>query len=439
MHSTSLAPAESPRGGPFFASRGRANGLMGPVLAWSLPLALAAAALGQKPAASDDESRAIRFEMAGMDRVQVQKDLVYRAGADPSLSLHFDLYKPSDVKPDSRLPIVLFVNGVGYRELKEWAVYQSWARATAASGLAAVTFETTSTSVETDIDQLVAHLRENAAKYAIDGENMCWWSCSANVARALPLALQEQRKYVRCAVVYYGMPQSWPKIRADLPLFIVKAGLDHPELNQRIDQFVAQATQQNNDVTYVVYASGRHAFDVFDDTLRTRDIVRETLQFMRIQLSPAVQKEIAEAAQQRVASAAFMAKDWPAMEKAYQALVNAQPDNGEAHFRLGLAQHYLGKFDPAIASFARAIDKGYMVPASTYNIACAKSLRGDLDGALAALRLALERGFADHALLKEDPDLANLRNDARFGELMKEWTQKHEKSDKVAQPARPPG
>lgn len=398
---------------------------------WIAPIALAGGALAQTGTEYGHELRAIQLELPGMDRVQVYKNQIYKPASEPSLSLRFDLYTPPDFKGEARLPLVLFLNGVGFRELKNWQVYQSWARATAASGMAAVTFETSSTSVESDIDTLVAYLREHAAALSIDGDNMCWWACSANVSRTLPLTLQETRKYVRCAVVYYGMPERWPKIRADLPLFVVKAGLDSPELNKRLDKFAAQASAQNNDLTYIVYASGRHAFDVFDDTLRTRDILRETLQFMRMQLSPAVQKEIADAAQLRVASAAFMAGDWSAMEKAYNELIKAQPDNGEAHFRLGLAQLYLGKFDPAVKSFERSGDRGYMVPASTYNVACAKARKGDLDGALVALRLAFERGFGDYALLGEDPDLANLRGDPRFVELVTEWTKKREKPEKT--------
>jgi tetratricopeptide (TPR) repeat protein len=386
---------------------------------------------GELCAQTSETPRAIRLSLPGMERVGVRKDLVYKPSPNAATALHFDLYYPPDFARAAALPVVVFVNGVGFRELKDWPVYESWARATAVSGLAAVTFETDKPSVEGDIDALMEHLRTHASELSIDANNMCWWACSANVNRALPLALQEDRKYLRCAVLYYGMPEYWPRIRPDLPLFVVKAGLDNPDLNQLIDKFTTQAAAQNQDLTYLVYGGGRHAFDVFDDTLRSKAIIEDTLRFMQMNLSPAVQKENEDLALLRSASAAFLAHDWTATVKAYEQVVLRQPQNGDAHYRLGLAQHYLANFDAAIAAFRRDIDLGYMVPAATYNVACAQARQGQIDNALASLRLALERGFEDRALMDGDADLANLRGDPRFAALVKEWfAKKRAKDDK---------
>jgi len=54
-----------------------------------------------------------------------------------------------------------------------------------------------------------------------------------------------------------------------------------------------------------------------------------------------------------------------------------------------------------------------------YNLACYRSISGDVAGALADLRGSSELGFAD-ALITTDPDLASLRGDSRFEAVVAE-------------------
>lgn len=49
-----------------------------------------------------------------------------------------------------------------------------------------------------------------------------------------------------------------------------------------------------------------------------------------------------------------------------------------------------------------------------YNIACMRSLRGDVKGAVDAFSRALDFGWSDYVFTMNDPDLANLRADPRF-------------------------
>jgi tetratricopeptide (TPR) repeat protein len=244
------------------------------------------------------------------------------------------------------------------------------------------------------------------------------------VLQALPLAMKSSRDYLRCAVFYYGMPDAWPAIRPDLPLCIVKAGVDNAELNARIDRFAAQAAGLNVDMTYIVHASARHAFDVSEGSVRTRDVIQDTLKFLRIQLSAEHQKEAEVAALERSALLAWFRENWIETERAYDALTKLKPDNGEAHFRLGYTRLWLGQFERAVPEFERAADLDFMRSASTYNVACCKSRMGDKDGALAALRQAFEHGFDNKKLLDTDSDLANIRGDPRYAALLKEGLEK---------------
>ena len=379
-------------------------------------------------------ARTLRYQPPRAAEVVVRKGIVFQPAAEAQLSLSFDLYTPPDFRPAAKaggvLPVVVFVNGVGYREMTEWGQYTSWARAVACEGLAAITYQATSNRAGDDLDALMDYLKAHQAELALDASNVAWWACSDNVQVALPKAMSNTRKYLRCAVFYYGMPEQQPSVvRPDLSFLIVKAGVDTPVLNERIDRFAALAAAANVDLTYIVHASARHAFDVSEDSVRTRDVIQDTLKFLRLQLSPELQKESEVAAIERRAKLAYFREDWADMLKAYNELTRLRPEDGEAHYRLGYARIFLGKYEEAEPAFARAAELNYMKASSTYNVACCRSRMGDVDGALVALRQALEYGFENRALLKEDPDLATLRGDPRYAELLKEWLEKKKSGD----------
>jgi hypothetical protein len=72
----------------------------------------------------------------------------------------------------------------------------------------------------------------------------------------------------------------------NLPLFLARAGRDNPQLNETIDGFVARALAHNLPLTFVNHPTAPHAFDIFDDSEATREIVRQALAFMRFHLLP---------------------------------------------------------------------------------------------------------------------------------------------------------
>lgn len=394
---------------------------------------LAAMALLAAPARGQDgepPARALRFRPAEAAQVTVKKGIVYAQANDPAASLSFDLYTLPRREPSARrLPLVVFVNGVGYRDLKDWAQYTGWATAAACEGLAAVTYQATSNRTVEELDLLMLYLKEHQTELGVDANNVAWWACSDNVHTALPQSMSKARPYLRCAVFYYGMPEQWPAVRSDLALCVVKAGVDDPALNERIDRFAMAAAAANVDLNFLVHASARHAFDVGADSVRTRDVIQDTLKFLRIQLSSEFQAETEAAALDRRARRAFFDKQWTEMRDAYEALAKLKPDNGEAHYRLGVARLFLGEFEKAAPSFERAAELDFLRPSSTYNVACCRSRMGDIEGALDSLRLALERGFENLALMKDDPDLANLRGDPRYTAMLAEWLEKRGSGD----------
>jgi acetyl esterase/lipase len=70
------------------------------------------------------------------------------------------------------------------------------------------------------------------------------------------------------------------------PLLIVRAGQDRmPRLNETLDRFLSKALARNLPLTFVNHPDAPHAFDLFDDTETSREIVRQILAFMQFHLS----------------------------------------------------------------------------------------------------------------------------------------------------------
>ncbi len=121
---------------------------------------------------------------------------------------------------------------------------------------------------------------------------------------------------------------------------------------------------------------------------------------------------------------ARMLEDWPRAEQYYRAAFDLLRDLRDplpppATYNvltwLGYATLYQQKYDDAITAFRKA--HAYGVPREVegsavwgpYNIACACSLAGRLDDAVAALRAAIEVNAEIKEHAREDADLAKLR------------------------------
>jgi hypothetical protein len=258
--------------------------------------------------------KAVVYRIPGMDEVQVRRDVQYRATEAGALTM--DIYHPPGAERGARTPAVVVVAGfpdAGYEakvgcKFKEMASSVCWGRLAAASGLAAITY--TNREPAADLHALLAHVRRRGAALGIDGNNVGVWASSGNVPLALSVLMREGAEGLKCAVLYYGYTldldgstrvaeasSKWGfvnpcagKTVADLPprvpLFIVRAGRDEiPHLNETLDRFVAGSLTHNLPVTFANHPAAPHAFDLFDDSETSREIIRQTLAFLRSHLS----------------------------------------------------------------------------------------------------------------------------------------------------------
>ncbi|HYX21998.1 MAG TPA: M56 family metallopeptidase, partial [Thermoanaerobaculia bacterium] len=104
----------------------------------------------------------------------------------------------------------------------------------------------------------------------------------------------------------------------------------------------------------------------------------------------------------------------------YEKLAAETPRNGESFFELGREALRVDEYGLAAKAFQASADLGHRVGTSLYNEACAASLDGKKDEAIALLRKALDAGFDQPDMFRTDDDLDAVRGDPRFDALEKE-------------------
>ena len=251
-------------------------------------------------------TRSVVLRVPGAEAVDVIRD--QRWG---EAERAFDLYRPPEAT--GPLPAVVFVTGFpdpGFRgvagcALKDTEPYRSWARLVAASGLIAVTYS----NVDPAADALafLDHLRDQTDELGVDAARCGLWASSGNVPNALALLSCTSRLPIQCAALCYGymidgegstavadagrqfgfvVPDITPDdIPTDRPLLIARAGADAtPGLNGSIDRFADYAESHGLAVEVVEHPTGPHAFDVLDDSEKSRAVVGRVLEFLRQRL-----------------------------------------------------------------------------------------------------------------------------------------------------------
>jgi hypothetical protein len=269
--------------------------------------------VSQETQRNDIIKRRVVYQIPGVDAVTMRRDVEYRA-TEPGV-LTMDIYYPPDSKSGARIPAVVFVSGfsdLGFQKmlgcnLKDMGSYVSWGQLAAASGLVAITY--TNREPAADIHVLLQYVRQNAPSLGIDENRIGVWACSGNVPMALSVLMQEDRDYLKCAVLCYGIMldlegstsvaelaktfgfvnpcagKSVNDLTQDIPLFIVRAGQDEtPHLNETIDRFLVKALICNLPITFANHPAAPHSFDVLDDSEASREIIRQILAFMRFHL-----------------------------------------------------------------------------------------------------------------------------------------------------------
>jgi len=260
------------------------------------------------------EKGSVVFDIPGTDNVIVKKDIRYQSVTGSALTM--DIYYPPNFDFKSKIPVVIIVLGypdmAGQRLLgskfKNYITFISWCKIIAASGMAAIVYE--SVNPGQDILALSNYLKSNEIELGIDNSKIGAFTLSAHSPTTINEVLTGPGNIFKCAVVYYGFfltndfinlpqidvisqdmgfntprlpdPASWKK---DVPIMIVRAGIDNvPYINQSLADFYEKALSQNLPIILVNYSNGTHGFDTSIDDDLTRQIIKNTLEFWKFNL-----------------------------------------------------------------------------------------------------------------------------------------------------------
>lgn len=240
--------------------------------------------------AGPDLSKRIVYQVDGMHEARVRRDVVYKR--DAGAELEMSIYAPSGLSGDARLPVVFFVHGgpipAAFTPPTQWGVFVSYGELAAASGLVGVTFNhrlyalTDYERAQSDVAAAIEYVRTHATDLNVDAERIALWYFSGGGPLLSPVLL-ERPDYVRCILAFYAYLQpSAAHVRskgAGLPIFVARAGLDQPMINETIELFVKEALAGNAALDVMNHATGRHGFDILDDDDRSREIIARAVAF----------------------------------------------------------------------------------------------------------------------------------------------------------------
>jgi dienelactone hydrolase len=247
------------------------------------------------------------------DQVVTLTGVEYTRG--PSGPLTLDVYAPARRAPAVALPAVILVAGhsdAGYEPLvgcrfKDMAMSTTWARLVASFGMIAVTYGNEQPAE--DLDAVLRYVREHAPELGIDRDRLALWGMAGNGPLALSALAHWRAGSFKCGVFScayladldgathvadaqkqwrftYPGGFSVDKLPADLSILIARAGNEQdPGLNVALDRFVAAMLAANRPVTCINFAAAPHAFEMFHDTLETREVMRQMFRFARFHLA----------------------------------------------------------------------------------------------------------------------------------------------------------
>jgi Flp pilus assembly protein TadD len=95
-------------------------------------------------------------------------------------------------------------------------------------------------------------------------------------------------------------------------------------------------------------------------------------------------------------------------------VVTTDPCNEDALMVLGHVYTRQGEYEKGLAIDRRLVRLRPSDPTVYYNLACSCALLGQVDDAFTALEHAISLGYRDMGHMMKDPDLAAIRQDARF-------------------------
>jgi dienelactone hydrolase len=261
----------------------------------------------------------IHYPTPGADAYRVLPDRIYRTVGGHAYPL--DVYQPGH--SEGPRPAVVLVHGQAHpallRDAKAWPSLQALAQVIAGRGMVAVVPNLGSSAsgpepaqqfanvslVADNVVAAVRHVQAHAVGLGADRRRIALWVAAEAGLYALGPALGgELNGALRCAVALYPelsdrrLLQARPPLLQSvlerlavaahlgrpqpvrLPILLVRAGQDRPEINLAVDAFVETARCTDSPVTLVRHDRGHRGFETVDATAATGAVIDRALAFL---------------------------------------------------------------------------------------------------------------------------------------------------------------
>jgi hypothetical protein len=305
------------------------------------------------------------------------KDVPY--GVSGSVTLKMDVYRPAQA--NGSLPaLIFFSQSVGAQRAGN-TFYVRWAETAAMNDLVSIVPDLRQEHAAEDFGILLSHLAQKASEYGIDREALAVYAGSGNVSAAFPLVEDVKLTAVKAAVMYYGSARI-ASFRPDLPVLLVRAGLDRPSVNTAIASLAAAAVSQNAPLTLLNHPTGHHAFEMIDDDAATRAVIDRTIAFVKHATSASYQSALRAGLPEVIAAGHFASGNFSAAVAAYARLAGAKPADASLGLSYGEALLADKQFAAACRQFETLQGKGL----------------GPRDLGLPAARACVQSGDADRGV-----------------------------------------
>jgi dienelactone hydrolase len=344
-------------------------------------------------------------------RFTVVNDIEY--GRSDTTVLRMDVYRPSAFARSPGPTLIYFNRGVG-RESRNALFPSHWARVAASRGVAVVVADLRDRKEAADFLLLLSYLTARGAQHGVDRDAIAVFAASGNVYSAFPVVEDPKQTAVKAAVMYYGSAPI-TEFRLDLPVLYVRAGLDRPEVNRQIAELASLAISQNAPMTLLNHPTGYHAFEAFNDDDATRDVMEQTITFVRRATSPGFQAALRRGIPEAAAAGFVQRREFGRAAPIYADLVASRPNDARLGLSYGEALLGNGQFAEACAEFEKLKGRGLGPRDLGLPAARACVQKGDADAAIAWLRTIPSRFLPSD--VQNEPVFAALRDREDFRAL----------------------
>ena len=356
---------------------------------------------------SSGGAQGIHYPEPSASSYRVMQGIRYAVGDTTPLLM--DVYRPAQSGGVS--PVLVF-HTLGVQRANPGAV--AWARIAASKGLVGVIADLRSAALAEDFRSVLDHLMTRGREYGIDTAAITAMGGSNNAYNLMRTAQERPDPRLKAVVAYYAGSEV-TRFRRDLPVLLIRTGLDRPFVNASLDSLVARALAQNAPITVINFPAGHHGFEYSDGDAITRDLIDQTIDFVKRVTAPPYRAALAAGMGYAEAAAYVSTGDFASAARVYGELVSRKPD--DARLRLSYGEALLGdrQFGSACREFEGLKGKGLGardlgLPAAR---ACLKA--GDPDLAMTWLQ-SIPRRFLP-ARVKDDTAFASLGTRADFKAL----------------------